>query len=391
MKTDVTELLASAKRALAARDYAGARAVLEQVLAIDPRNVVAWLQVAGVRRQLNDLNGAFDALREVLRVDARNFHALLMSGSLLERDGKHNLAASSYGAALANVPPERHLDAASLQALQHARSVHSRYTRELSDFVRAEVAETQSQGAPSARRRVDSFIQTTLRLRKRYQQNPVEYFYPGLPSIEFYEREEFPWLPEFEAAAEDIRKDLLTLLHEDRGAFEPYIQYDDHLPLDQWRELNRSIKWTALHFYDRGKPIEERCRRASATMRAISKLPQAQVPLRSPTAFFSVLQARTHIPPHTGVANFRLVVHLPLMLPGGCRFRVGGEIREWKMGEAWVFDDTIEHEAWNDSDEARVILICDIWSPRLSEDERRAISEVIAAVDAFNGGPSARI
>jgi aspartyl/asparaginyl beta-hydroxylase (cupin superfamily) len=107
---------------------------------------------------------------------------------------------------------------------------------------------------------------------------------------------------------------------------------------------------------------------------------------------FSVLQPHTRIPPHTGVANFRLVVHLPLILPAGCGFRVGGETREWRMGEAWVFDDTIEHEAWNDSEEARVILICDIWSPRLSEEERLAIAGVIAATDAFNGtGPTAQI
>jgi aspartyl/asparaginyl beta-hydroxylase (cupin superfamily) len=120
-------------------------------------------------------------------------------------------------------------------------------------------------------------------------------------------------------------------------------------------------------------------------MAAIGKLPQAEVPLRSPTALFSVLQPHTHIPPHTGVANFRLLVHLPLILPGHCRFRVGSETREWRLGEAWVFDDTIEHEAWNDSDETRVILICDIWNPWLSPDERRAIANVIAATDAYNG------
>ena len=79
------------------------------------------------------------------------------------------------------------------------------------------------------------------------------------------------------------------------------------------------------------------------------------------------------------------IVHLPLVLPPGCGFRVGGETREWRIGEAWVFDDTIEHAAWNDSDETRIILICDIWSPRLSPEERDAIRSVIAATDAFRG------
>jgi hypothetical protein len=108
-------------------------------------------------------------------------------------------------------------------------------------------------------------------------------------------------------------------------------------------------------------------------------------PLRSPSALFSVLQPKTRIPPHTGVANFRLVVHLPLIVPPGCGFRVGGETRQWRLGEAWVFDDTIEHEAWNDSEQTRIIFICDVWSPRLSPDERAVIGEIIAATDAFNG------
>jgi aspartyl/asparaginyl beta-hydroxylase (cupin superfamily) len=100
---------------------------------------------------------------------------------------------------------------------------------------------------------------------------------------------------------------------------------------------------------------------------------------------FSALTPHTRIPPHTGVANFRLLVHLPLILPPGCGFRVGGETREWKFGEAWVFDDTIEHEAWNNSDELRVIMICDVWSPLLSDSEREAIAAVIEARDRYTG------
>jgi aspartyl/asparaginyl beta-hydroxylase (cupin superfamily) len=99
---------------------------------------------------------------------------------------------------------------------------------------------------------------------------------------------------------------------------------------------------------------------------------------------FSVLQPHTRIPPHTGVSNTRLVVHLPLILPTDCTFRVGNETRPWRMGEAWVFDDTVEHEARNDSDRPRTILIFDIWSPFLSPSERALIAEVTAAADAFN-------
>ncbi len=100
---------------------------------------------------------------------------------------------------------------------------------------------------------------------------------------------------------------------------------------------------------------------------------------------YSALQPRTRIPPHTGVANFRLVVHLPLVLPPGCGFRVGSETREWRIGESWVFDDTIEHEAINDSDQIRVVLIWDTWHPALTPVERRLISAMNAALDDFSG------
>jgi aspartate beta-hydroxylase len=375
----------AAMQALGAGDFATAQALLQRLVAADPSSIPAWLNLAAVRRRLNDVNGALDALREVMRREPRNFPALLMSATLLEREGSMQAAAAAYGAALSNAPPDHYLDRPTQQAVAHAREIHGRHIRELQDFIRSRIGDTQSQCAPVERRRLDSFVDMTLRVRKRYQQEPLEYFYPGLPAIEFYEREEFPWLADLEAATVPMQQELATILREDQAGFAPYIHYDDHMPLDQWRELNHSPRWSAFHFYEKGQPVAERCRRAPATMEVLARLPQAQVPLRSPSALFSVLQPKTRIPPHTGVANFRLVVHLPLIVPPGCGFRVGGETRQWRIGEAWVFDDTIEHEAWNDSEQTRIIFICDVWSPRLTPDERTVIGEIIAATDAFNG------
>jgi aspartyl/asparaginyl beta-hydroxylase (cupin superfamily) len=224
-----------------------------------------------------------------------------------------------------------------------------------------------------------------LRKRPNYRQEPVEFFWPQLPAIEFYERGMFPWLEPFEAATPPIREELLALIREDAGELVPYVDYPDSRPLDQWRALNHSLKWGAYHLMLNGAPVAANCARVPKTMEAIGLLPQPHVPARSPAAMFSVLQPNTRIPPHTGIANTRLVVHLPLIVPEGCAFRVGGETRPWREGEAWVFDDTIEHEAWNGSDQVRVILICDIWSPFLSEADREIVTRVMAAMDAFNG------
>ena len=108
----------------------------------------------------------------------------------------------------------------------------------------------------------------------------------------------------------------------------------------------------------------------------------------APPDFVSLLAPHTHIPPHVGVSNARLVCHLPLIVPEGCWFRVGGERRDWRRGEAFVFDDTIEHEAMNPSDRLRVVFIFDVWHPDLSPTERAAVT---ALIEAEGKGESARL
>jgi aspartyl/asparaginyl beta-hydroxylase (cupin superfamily) len=100
---------------------------------------------------------------------------------------------------------------------------------------------------------------------------------------------------------------------------------------------------------------------------------------------FSVLAPHTHIPPHHGETNARVVVHLPLIVPAGCRYRVGYEERDWKVGEALIFDDSIEHEARNDSDEIRVVLIFDVWNPLLEPAERNMVKAMSAAEREYSG------
>jgi aspartyl/asparaginyl beta-hydroxylase (cupin superfamily) len=165
----------------------------------------------------------------------------------------------------------------------------------------------------------------------------------------------------------------------------PYVNYPAGMPLDQWAQLNGNLDWSAYFLLDDGKPVEDHARACPSTLEALKLVNQPVIPGRSPSAMFSILKARTHIPPHHGVANTRLVVHLPLVIPPGCGFRVGGETRPWVEGEAWVFDDTIEHEAWNRSDQPRAILICDAWNPYVPEAEREVIARLMAALDRFNG------
>jgi len=379
---------ALAMQAMKAGNPAQARIILDRALAVHQRDIALWLNLAGACRATGDVAAAFSAVEGALGIDPRSFLALLMKASLLERQGSLREAGFAYGIALTQAPDPEALDPRARMALEHARAIHADYTdglrRRLADAVSG--ARTRGHGAES--RRIATFIDHLIGARRIFHQRPTTYFYPGLPSIEFYPRGDFAWLTQIEAATEAIREELFAMMADESLAdrFRPYVDYPAGVPLDQWAELNQSPRWSAFYLFRDGEVVSGNADRCPATMAALAAAPQPIVTHRSPAAMFSVLQPRTRIPPHTGVSNTRLVVHLPLILPGDCRFRVGNETRVWRGGEAWVFDDTIEHEAWNDSDRPRTILIFDIWSPFLSETERELVARVTAAADAFNGG-----
>ena len=209
--------------------------------------------------------------------------------------------------------------------------------------------------------------------RQPYYSQPTWMYMPELPAIEFFDRSYFPWLEPFEAASEAIRKELLQVLVADRDGLQPYIDFPPDLPLDQFRELNRSRRWSAYFLWNQSQAVASHIARCPTTARMLETAPRCLIEGRAPTAFFSVLDANTRIPAHVGVTNTRCTVHLPLVVPPDCGFRVGSTTREWVPGQAWVFDDTINHEAWNLSDTPRAILIFDIWNPLLTAPERDMI------------------
>ena len=84
--------------------------------------------------------------------------------------------------------------------------------------------------------------------------------------------------------------------------------------------------------------------------------------------------------------NTRLIVHLPLIVPEKCRLRVGNSVRDVVEGKLMVFDDSIEHEAFNDSDEMRVILLFEIWRPELSDGERHGLTTLFESIGSYPEG-----
>jgi len=382
---EALRLNSQALQAIANRRPADACRLLRAALDLDPMLLPARLNLATAQRLEGDIKGALATVDDALRIEPLAFRPLMMRASLLEAAGHQRAAATAYANALSQMPDEEHLDEASRRAVAHAREFRTRNFAEMEAFLARHT--DMSHGASSAEaRRMSGFTDSLLGKRQRYRSEPTHFFYPGLPSIEFFDRELFPWLPEVEAATDDIRAELMAVLDDEVAAadLEPYMQRSDTEPLEQWTELNKSLKWSAYHFAIYGRHFTQHRERCPKTAALLDRMPQPDIQNRCPASLYSILEPHTHIPGHNGVANFRLLCHLPLILPGNCRFRVGSSLREWTMGEAFVFDDTIEHEAWNDSDQRRAVFIFDIWHPYLSADERDHIRRTLAAMDAFN-------
>jgi hypothetical protein len=279
----------------------------------------------------------------------------------------------------APIPPQ------AAPALAHAREVVGAIRHELEEFLEQEIAPVRAQHAGTDQERYEACRDLYLRKRRAYYSQPKQILFPYLPAIEFFPRQDFAWLDVLEAATDEIASEALAALHEDRVGFKPYVDFPPGAPIDQWGPLNHSLDWSVYPLWYDAAPIPEHLQRCPKTAAVLAQLPLCQIPDYAPGAFFSVLKPRTRLPPHTGTTNTRSIVHLPLVVPEGCRFRVGADVRAWEKGKAWVFDDTIEHEAWNDSDQVRIILIFDIWNPLLTAAERDLVSALTIGIGRYYG------
>jgi aspartyl/asparaginyl beta-hydroxylase (cupin superfamily) len=372
----------AARAALARQDWRSAEAILR---ALPPQSLGpdGLLEHALALRMMGRLADALERTEAALVLDPLHFVGLLTKGALLERLGQAKAAAGVYRNALAVAPPEPSLPPPLVTQLTHAKNAVRAYGEALAAHMESAVRPVRARWAGQPQDRFDESLRIFAGLQKAYVQEPLLLHYPRLPAIPFHDRELFPWLTTLEAATPIIQAELTALLASDPQDFAPYITFPPGVPVNQWAELNHSPRWSSFYLWRDGTRQARACALCPRTAALLDELPLMRQEGFAPTVIFSQLEPHTRIPPHTGSANSRLLVHLPLILPGPARFRVGAVTRDWRLGEAWVFDDTIEHEAWNDADEPRTILILDVWNPLLSQAERELISAMMAASAGF--------
>ena len=355
-------------RALADHDLARAIDAFGRAAAADPGEPSLLLNLATAQRESGDAAGEKASLQRALDLDQLQFIAQLRMAELLSREGRLSTAARHWSAVVQlaagmDRQPPLVADAATRGArflAEHNAAFAARLEREIGGVLPDD----------GTTRRFRACVDAMLGRRRIYRNECAGIHYPFLPADEFFDRALFPWLTAIETQTPAIRREALALLEAPGDVIRPYVRLDPGSPLNKWTALDQSLEWGACFLWEYGIRNDAVCERCPETAAALAAVPQNHIPGKAPSAFFSILRPGARIPPHTGVTNTRTIIHLPLVVPSGCGFRVGGETRPWREGEAFAFDDTIEHEAWNESDELRIVLIFDVWNPYLTGEEQ---------------------
>jgi aspartate beta-hydroxylase len=389
---DLATLIEAGQRAMARGDAATAARRFAAARALSPGDAQLARRHGLALARLARHDEAEAALRDAIRLDPGLPGPLLHLGGVLEATGRMREAVGAYFRALtlaqgrgqwldaASTPPGLRDEVLHAMAVVRERRVpvlmgllepfEARHGREAMARVRAGLAHwlgIESHPPPDPR------------------QAPRFLFIPGLPAPPWFDPALIPWLPMLEAQAAALREEALAILAARTGV-EPFLAAPDGVSLEPYLGGGADARWDAFFFYRDGRRHAAAAAQAPRTAALLESLPLVRIRDHAPEICFSILAPGTHIKPHHGVTNARVVVHLPLVVPDGCTLTVAGDERPWREGVAWAFDDTYLHEARNASDEARVILLMDAWNPYLTGAEREAITAVVEGIGEFHRG-----
>lgn len=214
------------------------------------------------------------------------------------------------------------------------------------------------------------------------RQRPKFFFMPDLPEGPYHDPALQPWCSLLQQNWLRIRQEACQVLAEDTG-FESFLGLQPGQLAPQYVSgASATPAWDAFFFYRHGQRFDANHQRCPVTSALLEEMELCRIANQAPEICFSLLRAQSSIMPHYGVTNTRLVFHLPLVVPADCALNiVDGESHAWVEGRPMMFDDTYQHEAWNRSNQDRMILLMDSWNPHLSLPERQTIKTLIEAID----------
>ncbi len=382
--TDKHSLMQQGLASLRQGDGEDASRQFQAIVDSGAEDSATWLAMAFARARLDQPDATLAAADRALELEPRNIRALLFKADHLDQHDRPRDALSFYQAALNLAYNMQDIPQDVRAALGRAERVTKGYTEEYEAYLRQSLSE-QGYDGRSVERFAESLDIAVGKKQVHYQQ-PTRYYFPGLPQKTFYERKDFAWAESFESATAAIRGELLALMTNE-SLFSPYLEHDPDSPQINDTSNVGSRDWTALYLWRDGVLQDENAALCPKTVEALASVDAPMVPGQTPSALFSRLAPGATIAPHHGMLNTRLICHLPLIVPKHCgALRVGNRERAWSEGELLIFDDSMEHEAWNNSNRDRVVLLFDVWRPELSVEERQWVSAMLLAARAFGDG-----
>jgi len=390
----------SALIAFRQRRHSAALLTLEAAQRIAPDDAQTLTSLGHVREATGDVAGALQAFNLLLAHRPQDFAARLHRGRLLEQSARADEALFAYGRAIreANLQGRWTSDETTAPALrEQVRHAIRTVNRGVGAYYERALAPLVARFGASEMQRVAHCLAIHLGQQPPEfvdpRQQPTFLFFPGLPTTPYLEVQDAPWRAALQAQTDAIEAELRALLPAATGR--EAVFHSGELAAENLRGAQGAPDWNGYYFFRHGEARRENHAACPQTSAALAALPLARIPGHAPEVLFSVFSPGTHLLPHRGVTNTRVVGHLPLIVPPDCALRVGGETHAWRRGEVVVFDDSYEHEAWNRSAETRVVLIFDLWNPHLTEAERLAVSALVVAIGDYRaatepeGSPSA--
>ena len=371
---------------------AQAIALLTAACEAHPENPAVRCQLGAAQMLAGDFQAAVDSLYRGVKAAPELFVERLRLGVVLEELGRDHEALVAYFGAINTAQAQgRWVSHATTRpdmadAVKHAIRFVDAGRHQLFDAV---IEPLRLQHGRSALARVEKCLAIYLGEQRAMlpdaRQRPRFFYFPDIPSQTYYASDRFPWLAQLEAATGVIRQELRTALSQPQDLVPFQGTNSTEGPNSYLGSFGTSAPaWDAFFFYRHGIRHDANCARCPQSVALLDAMPLVRIDDHAPEMLFSVLRPGTHILPHRGVTNTRLVTHLPLIVPADCALRVGGETHAWEEGRCVTFDDTFEHEAWNRSNQTRVVLILDNWNPDLTEIERSAVTDLIIAIGQFN-------
>ena len=372
--------LGEAISALRSKNPADARSAGFKAVDLGEDGATVWGVLALACRDVGDFKMAQKAADRSIELEPRNVRAHIVKADAFYAENNVRAAAAFYRHAIAmsapqpGMPDEIRLDLerAKTRSAELQESFGAHLSLALGDLLNGQDCTPRMQEA----------LDILLGNKRVFYSAPRHFMFPRLPSYEFFPVDQLLWLNQLASKTPHVKAELDALL-KSGSSFLPYLEDNPDRPTFDAHGMEGNPDWGALYLWQNGEPVLEHQEVCPVTTEAIANLPLVFSGGRCPNVLFSRLSAGASIPPHNGMINTRLIGHLPLIIPDHCGLRVGSEVREWVVGEPFLFDDTVEHEAWNNSNQDRVILIFEVWRPELTSVEQTFVKRMLEAVDTY--------